>query len=155
MLKILRRKGLMKKLLWVVAIVIILSRKDGYGEKIDDFKGLAHTQPLLAAIMLVFMLSLAGIPPTIGFFGKFYLFGAAIDSGFYLLVTIALMTSVVSLYYYFRVVKAMYMGDMPAKRIVTLTLSEKAAVFLTAFGTLVVGIYPTPLFEFIKTTFIQ
>ncbi|NOY22306.1 MAG: NADH-quinone oxidoreductase subunit N [Acidobacteria bacterium] len=137
------------------AIVIILSRKDGYGEKIDDFKGLAQTQPLLAAIMLVFMLSLAGIPPTIGFFGKFYLFGAAINSGLYFLVTVALATSVVSLYYYFRVVKAMYLGDMPAKRKVKLTLSEKTAVFLTAFGTLVVGIYPTPLFDFIQSTFLR
>ena len=135
------------------AIVIILSRKDGYGENVDDFSGLANTHPVLAAIMLVFMLSLAGIPPTIGFFGKFYLFGAAIDSGLYLLVTVALLTSAVSLYYYFRVVKVMYLNDLEAERRVTLTWNEKIAVAVTVLGTLAVGIYPTPLLDFIKATF--
>ena len=135
------------------AIVIILSRKDGYGENVDDFSGLANTHPVLAAIMLVFMLSLAGIPPTIGFFGKFYLFGAAIDHGMYLLVTIALLTSAVSLYYYFRVVKVMYLNDLEAERKVTLTWNEKIAVAVTIIGTLGVGIYPTGLLDFIRATF--
>jgi len=135
------------------SLVIILSRKDGYGENIEDFSGLAQTHPVLAAIMLIFMLSLAGIPPTIGFFAKFFLFGAAIKSGLYLLVTVALLTSAVSLYYYFRVVKVMYLKDIPAKRQVSLTLTEKVAVAVTILGTLAVGIYPTWLFDFIKGTF--
>jgi len=135
------------------SIVIILSKKDGFGENIEDYRGMAKTHPVLSAIMLVFMLSLAGIPPTIGFFGKFYLFGAAINSGLYFLVTIALLTSAVSLYYYFRVVKVMYLKEQEFTKDFVLTLNERAVVFLTIVGTLLVGIYPTPLFDAIKNVF--
>ncbi len=135
------------------ALVIILSKKDGFGENIDDYMGMAQKYPLLSAIMLVFMLSLAGIPPTLGFFGKFYLFGAAINSGLYFLVTVALLTSAVSLYYYFRVVKVMYLKEKKFDRELQLSLNEKAVVFLTIVGTLFVGIYPTPLFDAIKNIF--
>ncbi len=135
------------------AIVIILSKKDGFGENIDDYRGMAQSHPLLSAIMLIFMLSLAGIPPTIGFFGKFYLFGAAINSGLYFLVTVALLTSAVSLYYYFRVVKVMYLKEHKFTKEFELSLNEKAVVFLTFVGTLFIGIYPTPLFDAIKNIF--
>jgi len=134
-------------------LVIMLSKKHGVGENVEDFNGFAHKHPVLAVIMMGFMLSLAGIPFTLGFFGKFYLFGAVIGAGHYFLVTVALLTSAVSLYYYFRVVKAMYLKDKPMEREVSLSLNEKIVVGLTAFGTLVVGLYPTFLFDFIKTTF--
>lgn len=134
-------------------LVIMLSKKDGFGENIDDFNGLSHKHPVLALVMMGFMLSLAGIPFTLGFFGKFYLFGAVIDSGHYFLVTVALLTSAVSLYYYFRVVKAMYLKDMPMEREICMSLNEKIVIGLTTFGTLVVGLYPTYLFDFIQKTF--
>ncbi len=135
------------------AIIVILSKKEGYGENVEDFKGLAHNHPVLAAIMLIFMLSLAGIPPTIGFFAKFILFGAAVQAGQYFLVTVAVLTSAVSLYYYFRVVKVMYLKEVEFKHTFVLTPCERAVVFLTILGTLVAGIYPTPLFDAIKSIF--
>ena len=89
------------------AVVIYMQGK-GEGELIEDFAGLGKRNPLLAFSMLVFLLSLAGIPPLIGFFGKFYLFLLAVQQGYTTLVVIALLTSAVSAFYYLEVVKQMY-----------------------------------------------
>ena len=74
----------------------------------DDFKGLAHERPFLAAMMTIFLLSLAGIPSTIGFIGKFYVFTEAINAGYTVLTIIALLATIVSVYYYFRLIAMMY-----------------------------------------------
>ena len=74
----------------------------------DDFKGLAHERPYLAAMMTIFLLSLAGIPSTIGFMGKFYVFTEAIQSGYTLLATLAIMATMASIYYYFKLIAMMY-----------------------------------------------
>ncbi len=92
------------------AIVIYLQGK-GEGERIEDFRGLGHRQPFLAFAMLVFLLSLAGIPPLVGFFGKLYLFKLAIEQGFTTLTVIALLTSAISAYYYLGVVNQMYFKE--------------------------------------------
>ena len=92
--------------------VIGMLRKGGIeGEEIEDFTGLAKRQPLAAFLMLVFMVSLAGIPPTAGFIGKFYVFMAAVEAGLAWLAAIALIFAAVSAYYYMRVVMVMYMRD--------------------------------------------
>ena len=92
--------------------VIGMLRKGGVeGEEIEDFTGLAKRQPLAAFLMLVFMASLAGIPPTAGFIGKFYVFMAAVEAGLAWLAAIALIFAAVSAYYYMRVVMVMYMRD--------------------------------------------
>jgi NADH-quinone oxidoreductase subunit N len=88
--------------------VVIYLQGVGEGERIEDFKGLGRKHPVLAFAMMVFLLSLAGIPPLVGFFGKFYLFKLAIEQGYVTLTTIALLTSAVSAYYYLGVVKEMY-----------------------------------------------
>src|SRR5512142_3345939 len=91
------------------AVVIALERAEGKGLEITDYAGLGRKYPALAAAMTVFMLSLTGIPPTLGFVGKFYLFRAVMVGGFYGLPLIGLLTSLISAYYYLRVVVTMYM----------------------------------------------
>jgi NADH-quinone oxidoreductase subunit N len=80
-------------------------------EGIDDLAGLAKTHPVLAAVMAVFMFSMAGIPPLAGFFGKLYVFLAAIEAELYTLAVIGVVTSVVAAFYYLRIVKVMYFDE--------------------------------------------
>ncbi len=123
------------------AVVIYLQGK-GEGERIDDFRGLGKRHPLLAFSMLVFLLSLAGIPPLIGFFGKFFLFLLAVQQGFTTLVVIALLTSAVSAYYYLEVVKQMYFKEAPEGEVAPLDPFSKYLIGVacalvivgTAFG---------------------
>jgi NADH-quinone oxidoreductase subunit N len=93
------------------AVVIALEKSEGKGLEISDYAGLGRKYPALAAAMTVFMLSLTGIPPTLGFVGKFYLFRAAIAGQFYWLAVIGVLTSLISAYYYLRVVVTMYMRE--------------------------------------------
>lgn len=122
------------------AVVIYLQGK-GEGERIEDFKGLGRKHPVLAFAMMVFMLSLAGIPPLAGFFGKFYLFKLAIEQGFVTLTVIALLTSAVGAYYYLGVVKEMYFREpegevvpMGATSVFVVTLACALVLVATAFG---------------------
>ena len=92
-------------------VVIALEKSEGRGLSISDYAGLAKKHPALAAAMTVFMLSLIGLPPTVGLIGKFYLFRAVIDGGFYGLAVIGVLTSLISAFYYLRVVVTMYMRD--------------------------------------------
>ena len=95
----------------VWAVVIALEKSEGKGLEISDYAGLGRKYPALAAAMTVFMLSLTGIPPTLGLVGKFYLFSAAISGQYYLLAIIGVLTSLISAYYYLRVVVMMYMRE--------------------------------------------
>jgi len=115
----------------VGAFVCILSmrRKDGMVENIDDLAGLARSQPGLALAMMIFMFSLAGVPPMAGFFGKFYVFMAAVNAGLYTLAVIGVLASVVGAYYYLRIVKVMYF-DAPAPAFET-PMSRPMALILT------------------------
>jgi NADH-quinone oxidoreductase subunit N len=90
-------------------VVIAVSNATGK-ENIDDYNGLYHTNPRLSLIMTLALFSLAGIPPVAGFFGKFFLFTAAAQKGYYLLVFIAVLNTIISLYYYLLVVKAMFIN---------------------------------------------
>src|SRR5215212_1637912 len=91
------------------AVVVILRRSDVAGEELKDFSGLYLRNPFAAFAMLLFMLSLGGIPPTAGFMGKFWLFSAAIDAHYYWLAVIGVLNSAISLYYYVRIVVFMYL----------------------------------------------
>jgi NADH-quinone oxidoreductase subunit N len=92
--------------------VVALLRKGGIeGDQIEDLAGLAKRQPAAALLMLVFMVSLAGIPPTAGFIGKFYLFMAAVKAGLTWLAVVAVILTAVSAYFYLRVVMVMYMRE--------------------------------------------
>lgn len=93
------------------AVVAMLRKGSVEGDEIEDFTGLARRQPVAALLMLVFMVSLAGIPPTAGFIGKFYLFLAAVKAGLTWLAVVAVLFAAVSAYFYLRVVMVMYMRD--------------------------------------------
>ncbi len=125
-------------------VVIALEKAEGQGLELNDYAGLAKKQPALAAAMTVFMLSLIGLPPTIGLVGKFYLFRAVIAGGFTGLAIIGVLTSLVSAYYYLRVVVIMYMrdGEPSTEREAFLSLTTIA----TAVATVVISLVPQFLF---------
>ena len=134
-------------------MVILLTHGTVRGDQIDDFTGLAQKSPLAAAVMLIFLLSLTGIPPTAGFVGKFYLFAAAVEKGYIWLVLIAVINSTISLFYYMRVVMVMYMREQPAGGIaLNPSLALCTALFLAAAGTLLLGIFPGPFLEFARAS---
>ncbi len=129
------------------AIIVLLRRRDVVGDELKDFSGLHFRSPFAAFAMLVFMLSLGGIPPTAGFMGKFWLFGAAIDAGYYWLAVIGVLNSAVSLYYYIRVVVFMYIKKERAGSEPVMTPALGFALAVAVVATLVLGVYPRLLFD--------
>lgn len=129
------------------AVVVYLCSGEVKGDRIEDFAGLAQSHPAAAFAMLLFLLSLTGIPPTVGFVGKFTLFSAAIEKGFVWLAVIAVVNSVVSLFYYMRVAMVMYMRETPSRLPVNRSFALTVALVLAVLGTLVIGVYPGPFLE--------
>jgi NADH-quinone oxidoreductase subunit N len=117
-------------------------------DEIKDYAGLSRRSPALAAMMAVFMLSLVGIPPLAGFTGKFYLFSAAIQQGWIWLVVVAVLTSVISLYYYVGVVRQMYFQTSVAEKPVTMSPPLKLALIICVIGVLIFGVYPNIFIDF-------
>ncbi|HEY7215007.1 MAG TPA: proton-conducting transporter membrane subunit, partial [Thermoanaerobaculia bacterium] len=116
-----------------------------------DYAGLARRSPFLAAMMLLFMVALTGIPPTGGFVGKFYLFAAAVQAGWGWVAVIGVLTSAISLYYYFRIVLNMYLRDSDQTTPVPLRAPAiVGAIAFCALATLALGVYPGPFIEFAK-----
>lgn len=117
---------------------------------IDDYKGFYQTNPRLSLVMLLSLFSLAGIPPVAGFFGKFFLFAAAAEQGYYWLVLIAVINTIISLYYYLRVVKAMFIdrSEHPIEPLESDFLT-RASVVISVLGVLVVGII-SQIFDWVQ-----
>jgi NADH-quinone oxidoreductase subunit N len=128
------------------AIVIIFSNLTG-SDRIEDYSGLGRRSPLLAAAMLVFLLSLAGVPPLAGFIGKIYVFAAAMREGLVTLVIIGLINIVISMYYYLVIVKKIYISEPTDRRPIPVSGPMKAVVYATVAGTVVIGVYPKPFIE--------
>ncbi len=124
------------------AMVILLRRRNLVGDLVVDFSGLARRSPLAAFTMLLFMLSLAGIPPLAGFVGKWYLFGAAIKGGYAWLAVLAVINSAISLYYYLRVVVCMYVHEPLSDEPYASSPALTAALAIAAGMTLTLGIWP-------------
>ena len=142
------------------AVVAVISDRLGREAEIDDFRGCWKTNPGLSMALLVFILSLAGIPPLAGFVGKFYLFFAAIQAkseigywseGLYWLVALALGFSVVALYYYLKVLKAVFVSEEtgPVGKD-PIRWPSAAVILLLALFTLALGIVPGPFIDFIR-----
>lgn len=131
------------------AVVVAMRRADVVGDELKDLTGLSRRSPMMAFAMLFFMLSLGGIPPTAGFMGKVWLFGAAIDAGFVWLAVIAVANSAVSLYYYLRVVVYMWINEEtePAASPLAVGPTVTLALAVAVFGTVLFGLYPQFLFE--------
>jgi len=130
------------------AVVIAVSHAIG-SDEIEDYNGLNRRSPFLAFAMLVFLLSLAGVPPLAGFIGKLYIFIAAIKEGLYTLITVGLINVVISMYYYMIVVKKMYINEPTNPSPVIISGSLKAVVYVGLAGTLVIGIYPQPFIDWV------
>ncbi len=135
------------------AVAVAVERREGEGVLIEDYKGLAKRYPWMAAAMAFFMLSLTGVPPTGGFAGKFYVFSAAIEAGLVWLVLIGVITSVISAYYYLRVVFFMYMYEGEGEMV--LRPSLVSVVVITAVATLLLGVMPGAWFDLARQAVIQ
>jgi NADH-quinone oxidoreductase subunit N len=137
------------------AVVIALGRRGQPNENLDDYAGVGFRSPFLGAAMAVFMLSLSGIPPLAGFVGKFYIFSAAVKSGYTGLAIIGVLNSVVSVYYYVGVLVRMYMTEGTTE--VAAPSSRPylfATLLLTVSGTVLLGLFPSSLFEVARQSFL-
>ena len=124
-------------------LVIIIENKSGGSNHIDTFRGLASRHPWLAVSLALFMFSLAGFPPTAGFFGKFYVFSAAVNAGLVWLVIVAVLNSLISVFYYLRPVKAAFFDRLEEDGgRITLHPLIIITIIITVAGTLVLGILP-------------
>jgi NADH-quinone oxidoreductase subunit N len=132
------------------AVVTHLSGKGERFVSVDDFAGLATRQPFTAALLAIFLLSLIGVPLTGGFFGKFYIFKAALQSNLVWLAVLGLLNSAVAAYYYLRILVVMYMREPSeaASAAEPLSAGLAFALVLPAIGTFVLGIFPSALLEF-------
>ena len=138
--------------LGIWAIVLMLEKTQYAGESVDDFEGLHRRAPFWAFAMMVFLLSLGGIPPTAGFIGKYFLFYAAVGAGFGWLAIIAVLMSAVSMFYYLRLAVAMYLKDGNEEQQVVMapTGSLRLVAGICVLVTLIFGILPSPLIEQVK-----
>ncbi len=131
--------------------VVIMLRTEGFkGDSITDYEGLAKTHPFLAALMLIFMFSLTGIPPTAGFIGKLYVFMAAINAGYTWLVLVAVVFSVISAYFYLRIVMYMYMREPKVEVSTSKSGALGVALGITTVAVLVIGVFPSFLVKLVK-----
>jgi NADH-quinone oxidoreductase subunit N len=127
------------------ALVTLVSSRDGEHVQLSGYAGLARRHPAIAAAMAVFMLSLAGIPPTAGFWGKLYVFQAAVQSGHVALAVIALLNSAVAMFYYLRVVVTMYMREATDEAYVGRDPQVGFAMVALAVAILWIGLFPGPM----------
>lgn len=130
------------------AVIVMMRRQDVIGDELKDLSGLYFTHPAAAFAMLIFMLSLGGIPPTAGFMGKLWLFSAAIEANYFWLAVIGVLNSAVSLYYYVRVVVFMWLKSESIGSPAPIGPALAMTIGLAMAGILVLGIYPRPLFDF-------
>ena len=138
------------------AVLSVIENQKG-NTKHESLRGLATSAPVLAAVMTISLLSMAGIPPTAGFAGKLYLFTAVVDQGYLWLAFVGFVMSMISVYYYLLVAKAMYLGKSDGKPIV-ISGAVRAAVVISVLATLLIGVCPESLAELTNlaaSTFLQ
>ena len=131
-------------------VILMLERRGEEADQIADLTGLAWRSPALAVAMAVFMVSLAGLPPTAGFIAKFYVFAAALDAGQTALAVIGVLTSVVSAYFYLRVAYTMFTGEPRPEITFVGGRWVTAVLILSTAGVLALGVFPAPLTTFVR-----
>lgn len=136
-------------------VVIALRRKGIIGEDLDDMAGLMQKSPGYALLMLVFLLSLAGIPPTAGFLGKYYIFLSLVETKHYVLAVIATLYVAVAIYYYFRIVRAIFVRDLTEKAPLSTSFGLRVALGVSGILTLAIGIYPEPFLRLAQTSLLR
>jgi NADH-quinone oxidoreductase subunit N len=125
-------------------VLVALRRKGIIGEDMDDIAGLMHKSPGYALLMLIFLLSLAGIPPTAGFLGKYYIFLSLIETRHYALAVIGTLYVAVAIYYYFRIVRSMFARDSTEPAPLSTSFGLRVALAVSGILTLGIGLYPEP-----------
>ena len=136
-------------------VIVALRRENIIGEDIDDIAGLMHKSPGYAVLMLIFLLSLAGIPPTAGFLGKYYIFLSLIETQHYALAVIATLYVAVAIYYYFRIVRSMFTREETAPQGLAMSLGLRVALAASGLLTLGIGIYPEPFLRLAQTSLMR
>ena len=135
------------------AVVVAIGRKGDDNLEISSYAGVGFRHPALGLAMTLFMVSLAGLPPTAGFFGKFQIFSAAVEAGHIWLTVIGVLNSLVSVYFYLGVVVSMYMRQSVGQALpVTMTPFARTALVLTSLGTLYIGLAPTTFLQMARAT---
>lgn len=132
------------------AVLSVLETKEGDNLTLDDYNNLRATHPILAAIMTCFMLSLAGIPPFGGFFGKYFLFVSAVKSGYVWLTVVAVIASIISMYFYIGLILNMYFkqNDNPIGEVKM--FNSRIAIAICIIGIIAIGIYPNLFYDLFK-----
>jgi len=130
--------------------VLIISQSED-SDEISSYAGLAQRSPFLAAALTLFFLSLAGIPPLAGFIAKWYIFAAAIEANYITLVIFAAVNTVIAAFYYLRVVKAMYLTEPLVSTRIEAPRTMLIPLGITLVGTIVFGLFPTPLFQWVQS----
>src|SRR5438034_770900 len=140
-------------LLAAFGIVTVLSGSESDAGDLDDYRGLFWRQPVIASIFTAVLLSLAGIPATMGFLGKFYVLAAGVAVSAWLLVFVLVVTNVAGLFYYLRIVVTLY-SVPPEHTAPTQSLARGSAFILGVLAILLIwfGVYPAPLLNLIRTT---
>ena len=133
--------------LGALGIVALLGTPQNDHDELRDFAGLWHSRPGLAALMTVFLLSLGGFPPTAGFIGKWYIFTAAVQEGHYALAIIGVLTSVVSVFFYLRIVVMMYMSEGAEVGRPRISTTAMAGLTLATAAVLYLGVLPTQILD--------
>ena len=130
-------------------VIALLGARDRANDSLQDYAGLWHSHPALAALMTICLLSLGGLPPTVGFIGKWYIFSAAVSAGYYVLAVIGVLTSVVSVFFYLRVVVMMYMADREGAPALTQSVNRisMAALAVSILAILYLGIMPAQILD--------
>ena len=126
-------------------IVILIGREGKENLELEDYSGLGFQSPLLALSMSIFLLSLGGLPPLAGFIAKFYIFQAALNEGYVILVVLAVLNSAISFYYYLRVIVYMYMKEPQGEFQITLTPITLLVIVISVLVTVELGLFPGPV----------
>jgi NADH-quinone oxidoreductase subunit N len=136
-------------------VLVALRRQKIIGDEMDDISGLMKKSPGYAILMLIFLLSLAGIPPTAGFLGKYYIFLSLIEAKQYTLAVIGTLYAAVAIYYYFRIVKSMFISEVREKAPMATSFGLRVALGVSGVMTLVIGLYPEPFLQLAKTSLLR
>ena len=132
-----------------IFLIVELINRNKHSDELNVYQGLAQNAPLLSLVMLLFLLSLGGIPFLAGFWGKLYIFLAAAQAGFLALVLLGALVSVVALFYYLKIARALYIEPAPAKNKIQISWSLRLALLLTSVPVVVIGLYPSPLVKLV------
>jgi NADH-quinone oxidoreductase subunit N len=132
------------------AVITSLRQRNVIGDELDDIAGLYRRAPFESILMMVFLLSLAGIPPLAGFLAKYYIFLSLIESQHYVLAGLAVLYALFGLYYYLKIANAVFMREPMDTERLPVSVGMRAALGITALATIVIGVFPEPFIQIVN-----